>query len=397
MANKEHLARLKQGVSAWNAWRREKHEEAHARSKQRVTTKDQWQKENPDYWPDLTDADLRDVNLSDLDGVNFWATNLSGADLSGATLFKANLMEADLVGTNLAHADLEQAYLTDGDLRRANLSEAQLMEADLLNANLTRVNLTGADLRNADLSEANLSYADLRGADLTRALLVQTKFKKANLTGCRVYGVSTWNLNLVGAQQSDLVITPRGKPRITVDNLEAAQFIYLLLHNEKIREVIDTVTSKAVLILGRFTPKRKAVLNAIREALRQRNYLPILFDFEAPGSRDFTETISILAHMARFTIADLTEPSSLPKELEAIAPTLAVPVQPVLEGDACSYSMFQDYWKYHWVLTVHRYESLDGLIASLEDKVIVPAEAKVRELEKTRKAIAEEMLKQYPV
>jgi hypothetical protein len=260
-----------------------------------------------------------------------------------------------------------------------------------------RVNLTGADLRNADLSEANLSYADLRGADLTRALLVQTKFKKANLTGCRVYGVSTWNLNLVGAQQSDLVITPRGKPRITVDNLEAAQFIYLLLHNEKIREVIDTVTSKAVLILGRFTPKRKAVLNAIREALRQRNYLPILFDFEAPGSRDFTETISILAHMARFIIADLTEPSSLPKELEAIAPTLAVPVQPVLEGAARSYSMFQDYWKYHWVLTVHRYESLDGLIASLEDKVIVPAEAKVRELEKTRKAIAEEMLKQYPV
>ena len=100
---------------------------------------------------------------------------------------------------------------------------------------------------------------------------------------------------------------------ITVDNLEVAQFIYLLLHNENIRQVIDTITSKAVLILGRFTPERKAVLDAIREALRHRNYLPILFDFEAPGSRDFTETISTLAHMARFIIADLTEPSSLPK------------------------------------------------------------------------------------
>jgi hypothetical protein len=184
---------------------------------------------------------------------------------------------------------------------------------------------------------------------------------------------------------------------ITVDNLEVAQFIYLLLHNEKIRQVVDTITAKAVLILGRFTPERKAVLDAIREALRHRNYLPILFDFDVPGSRDFTETISTLAHMARFMIADLTEPSSLPKELEAIVPTLAVPVQPVLEGTTRPYSMFQDYWKYHWVLKVYRYESLEGLIASLGDRVIAPAEAKVQELEETRKAITEDLLKQRPV
>jgi hypothetical protein len=28
---------------------------------------------------------------------------------------------------------------------------------------------------------------------------------------------------------------------VTVDNIEVAQFVYLLLHNEKIRDVIDTV------------------------------------------------------------------------------------------------------------------------------------------------------------
>jgi hypothetical protein len=32
--------------------------------------------------------------------------------------------------------------------------------------------------------------------------------------------------------------------------LEVAQFIYLLLHNEKIREVIDTIGKKGVLILN---------------------------------------------------------------------------------------------------------------------------------------------------
>ena len=84
----------------------------------------------------------------------------------------------------------------------------------------------------------------------------------ADLTGCRVYGISAWDLKLDGAEQKNLIITPHGEPEITVDNLEVAQFIYLLLNNEKIRHVIDTITSKVVLILGRFTEERKAVLDA---------------------------------------------------------------------------------------------------------------------------------------
>src|SRR5262249_20730860 len=103
---------------------------------------------------------------------------------------------------------------------------------------------------------------------------------------------------------------------------------------------------KAVLILGRFTKERKAVLDALREELRKRNYLPILFDFSVPATRDITEAVSLLARMARFIIADLTDPSSIPKELEAIVPSLAVPVQPLLEGTSRSYAMFKEHWKY---------------------------------------------------
>ena len=44
----------------------------------------------------------------------------------------------------------------------------------------------------------------------------------------------------------------------------------------------------------------------------------MLFDFDVPATRDITETVSLLARMARFIIADLTDPSSIPKELEAI-------------------------------------------------------------------------------
>ena len=252
-------------------------------------------------------------------------------------------------------------YITRPDLRAADLWEASL---------------SGADLRGADLAGASLGKADLSGS-----MLIRTNLEGANLTGCQVYGISAWNINLVGAQQSDLVITDKDEPVITVDNLEIAQFIHLLLYNKKIREVIDTITSKTVLILGRFTPERKAVLDAMRAALRYRNYLPIVFDFEKPASRDLTETISTLAHMTRFIIADLTEAKSIPQELQRIVPDLpSVPVQPVLQASAEEYSMFEHFRRYPWVLETYRYQNLEEVIASLTEKVIAPAELKAHEL-----------------
>jgi hypothetical protein len=131
-------------------------------------------------------------------------------------------------------------------------------------------------------------------------MLVNTDLTGADLTGCRIHGISAWRLKLDGAKQQNLVITPENEPTVTVDNIEIAQFIYLMLNNQKVRDVIDTITSKVVLILGRFTDERKAVLDALREELRKRNYLPILFDFSVPATRDITETISLLARMARF-------------------------------------------------------------------------------------------------
>lgn len=173
----------------------------------------------------------------------------------------------------------------------------------------------------------------------------------------------------------NLIITPSGEPTITVDNLEVAQFIYLLLHSDKVRHVIDTITSKVVLILGRFTPERKAVLDAIRNELRRRNYLPVLFDFEKPASRDITETVSTLAHMARFVIADITDARSVPQELEHIVPDLpSVPVQPLLQASADEYGMFEHFKNYPWVLEIHRYNDLNDLLKSLGEKVIAPAE-----------------------
>jgi Pentapeptide repeats (8 copies) len=96
-------------------------------------------------------------------------------------------------------------------------------------ANLSKVNLSRANLSEANLGGADLGGADLGGADLQGSRLVNVNLTDADLTGCRIYGVSTWGLKLERAKQQNLVITPMNEPEITVDNIEVAQFIYLML------------------------------------------------------------------------------------------------------------------------------------------------------------------------
>jgi uncharacterized protein YjbI with pentapeptide repeats len=386
MANEEHLAVLEQGVKQWNKWRRQ----------------------NKSSEPDLRKADLHGADLSgadlskadlrgaDLSGADLSRADLSGADLSGADLsranlrgaclgearlFKADLSEAYLGGADLRGATLVQATLSDADLSWADLSEANLCTAELLNTNLSGAFLSGASLSEADLSGANLSVADLRGASLYRSMLIDTNFDGADLTGAQIFGISAWGVSLEGTIQKNLIIQPSGEDApITLDDLEVAQFIYLLLNNKRVRHIIDTITSKVVLILGRFTPERKAILDALRDELRRRDYLPILFDFDKPSHRDLTETISTLAHMARFVVADITDARSIPQELIRIVPNLpSVPVQPLLLATQQEYGMFADLRRYPWVLEPVLYEDQDGLLRVIADKVIGPAETKANE------------------
>src|SRR5215471_3682832 len=169
--------------------------------------------------------------------------------------------------------------LTQADLTRANLSEANLSGADLTRADLSGAVLKGAKLWEANLSAANLSGAYLQRADLQSAILIGTDLTDADLTGCRIFGVSAWGLNLERTKQQNLVITQNDEPAITVDDIEVAQFVYLLLHNQRIRHVIDTIGKKGVLLLGRFTEGRIAVLERLREKLRDLGYVPMVFNF----------------------------------------------------------------------------------------------------------------------
>jgi uncharacterized protein YjbI with pentapeptide repeats len=423
MANAEHLALLKQGTAIWNDWR----------------------KRNPRSFLDLGGANLKGADLSfadlgfaELGEANLSRANLSEANLEWAHLERANLSEADLsradlteakvMDANLSRANLRGANLrgakfwkvdfSEADLRHANLCEAELFEAKLdkasliganfrgqafyganfSNQNLSETNFSEADLREADFSKAilsnanlnganlsgtNLSDADLRGANLNRTELIGTNFSGTNLTGSSIYGIAAWDVKLTSeTRQENLIITPPDEPAITVDNIKVAQFIYLLLNNEEVRDVIDTITSKAVLILGRFSPERKIILDRLREELRTRHYVPILFDFEKPKSRDTIETIRTLAGMSKFIIADLTDAKAVVQELQAIVPNLpSVAVRFIIKKSEREPGMFDHIRRFPWVLDgAFEYDNPEEVIESINDNILEPVEAKLREL-----------------
>ena len=155
-----------------------------------------------------------------------------------------------LRGVNLRHKVLAQINLRGADLYTASFWKANLDNADLRDADLSSATLNGVSLRNADLRGANLRFARMVGADVS----------DAKFSGCHVYGCSIWNLHGQAREQFDVVVTPPSEPQVLVDDLQVAQFIYLLLNNKNIRDVIETIGHKGVLILGRFTPERNRCL-----------------------------------------------------------------------------------------------------------------------------------------
>ena len=289
----------------------------------------------------------------------------------------------NLRGANLSEANLHGADLLAADLTGANLSWASLMAASLVGARLRQANLTGAGFSWANLAKADLCGANLTGASLHGAVLVGANLTDAVLLRCRVHGVSAWKVKTSkGTKQQDLIISGPDEPEITVDNIEVAQFIYLLLHNEKIRDVIDTVGKKGVLLLGRFTEGRIAVLERLQGELRKRGYLPIVFNFDKPETKDFTETVRLLAGLSKFVIADITNPKSAPLELQATVPEIMVPFQPIIQEGERPFAMLQDLWIKHreWVFEPIEYLSVDRLIEALDREIIGPAETRFNEL-----------------
>ena len=251
---------IAQGISAWN----------------------QWRNDHPSYaWGEY---DLTHICAPAKYRLPISRPDLAGIDLKGRDLTGANFEGCILQGVDLRRALLSGANFNDADLTGANLCGASLVGSHGTNTTFRQTNLLGADCRDTcfrycDFEHACLNEVDLRGAQVSDSL---------------VYGIAAWAINSGNAKQSNLHITKYGlgdariinssiyqlpENTATVDSIELAVLLHLLSNHPNPATILDLLSTRIVLILGRFTEERKRVLDAIREHLHGTRYCPVMFDF----------------------------------------------------------------------------------------------------------------------
>lgn len=346
----------------------------------------------------LIEANLERANLTeaDLRGANLTGADLKGANLIEAYLERANLTGADLRGVNLRKADLEGAYLREANLRGADLEGADLEGANLERANLEVANLTGANLTGADLREANLRRAKINETILQNCIINQANLSGADLTGAYIYGSSAWDIKTdKNTIMKNLVISK--DPLVTIDDIEIAQFIYTILNNEKIRNVINTMRTKGVLILGSFYNDKKSkitlkkILDKIKEELLKKNYIPIVFDFHPSKKLDLISTVKTLALLSSFIIVDLSTPAGQLTEIGNLVRELPIPFIPIASNktehitDMVSKRALGNFHWFRRDVFYYLLNDFDKQLPKMIELEIIPwAKSKNKELEKDR-------------
>ena len=132
MSNAEHVAKFREGVSAWNTWRLE----------------------NSTIHPDLSNEDLARTNLGDWEHYRF-------ADLTVAKLRRVNLQNTNLTNVSFMRADLKEVNFAGANLHGATLLGAHLQLAQFINADMAETNLSDAKLGRTVF--ANVDLGKTRG------------------------------------------------------------------------------------------------------------------------------------------------------------------------------------------------------------------------------------------
>jgi uncharacterized protein YjbI with pentapeptide repeats len=306
----------------------------------------EWRKSNNDFIPNL-----RSIILPNFD---FTAYNLGNVDFSGSDLSGSIFIDTDLWWTVFVNCNLQNSTFESSNPLR--------FDDPFYGLNIRWSNFSNCDLSNAKISNNLIECSHF----------VETKLNGTDISNNRFYGVNVWNIITdENTKQNNLIVTAATEPIFVVDNLEFARLIDLFLNNEKIKDFIDISSERIVLILGSFDLKDKIILDKLKLELLKINFIPVLYDFTKPKNRNHTETVSMIAHLSKFIIGDLTNQRSIPHELASIIPRLpSVPIIPICQSDFNPYSMFTDFKDYKNVCDIQKYDNLDTINQDFLKKMI---------------------------
>jgi len=322
---------LMQGPQRWNAWRKHHPGELSFSSP---------------HW-----FDSREPGGQQIKAVN--RLDFSGMDLSNLAVYGAFAE-----GLNLRGATVENTVFEEGDFSQADFSGATFR-----NTRFNKTILTKAHFDDAAFVNCNLNRVNLVGATFCVREIVDTA----------VYGLSAWDLHTCEEmRQSNLVIEKtydfysdlieQGKVPLTVDDIELAQFVYYLTNHKKMRDTLNILNDRGVLLLGQFRDGGLQRLYSIREWFQRSGYMAMIFDFARPDNLSLTETVVTMAGLSKFVVVDLSGPS-VPAELQAIFTQIKKSI--LAFGDP--YALFPDLADQASVVTVEGDEP--DLLAALEKKL----------------------------
>lgn len=278
--------------------------------------------------------------------------------LSGMNLSRVSIHRAFAEGLHLRDSVFEDAHFEEGDFSRADFGGATFR-----NTKFNKTVLTGAHFDGATFVNCNLNRVNLVGAS----------FHVKEITETVVYGIAAWDLQTSDdMKQSKLVIErtyelysdliQQGKVPMMVDDIELAQFVYYLSNHKKMRDALNILNDRGVLLLGRFKDGGLERLYAMREWFQRKGYMAMIFDFARPDNLSLTETVVTMAGLSKFVIVDLSG-SSVPAELQAILSQIKKPV--LAFGNP--YALFPDLVDQTSVVTIDGNEST--LLGDLENNL----------------------------
>jgi len=376
MANPEHENILQQGVEKWNAWRQA----------------------NPGIEPDLSNCFIPRGLLLKREGPV--RKELTKKGINYAAIRDKILKQV----INFSHVNFHRSSFEGGWYNDANFEGANFYEADLSRAHLSNTNLRNCNFRKAYLDRADLSGADIINANLNRATLVNANICGARIENCIVYGVSAWGLqtdentlqrnlmmedtNITGDNIIEEVMRISEHYPMMVDDIEVAQFIHFIKNYSNLGKGLKAMLEKGVLLLGKFREGGREILEKVAETVRRNKLIPIIFDFDGPEGSNIIETVTVLAGISRFVVANLNG-SSVPAELERITANFKRPIITYFDSaeEDKIYAMFSDKLSLPNVL-IFKYAS-DGELSDKLGKKLIEAEENFQQSQITQ-AVARE-------
>jgi uncharacterized protein YjbI with pentapeptide repeats len=285
------------------------------------------------------------------------------ANLEGATLILADLLGAVLNQANLEGASFFGAFLFGTRLKSARLKGANLLSASLTGADLSGADLSSSYLMNANFHDAVLSGANLSGADLTAASLVGARVDGAVFDGCLIHGISAWGMEGTPRLQRRLVLTPRSELPVSLDDLELAQLLSLVLYGRRISSLLHCDSSGVLLVLGRFRGVRAEIAQLLERLLTGRGLAPVWIDLDRPAWREGLKAVRPLFRIARAAVVDFSGLRSTAGLLDDLARDFQGEVLPLVDGPVPTDASSRPARSLPWV-RYHRGDDLEPQVST---------------------------------